>query len=228
MCETWAEIHHKHLASIAEICNQRICNNSLIRVDFRPIFKKEWNDNDLIHIQDILTDKGTFLSERNINTKYNIQLKTLEYNSLKCAIPSKWKKLIKENSNGITDTIIDHDCKLTYNKMTKQLMDVTTKEAYKMLLLKKGRRPTSKTKWSETELLQIDKDDWPNIYESAFKRTTDTKLQTFQFKITHRILACKANLYTWKIEENDICNFCNSEKTTLEHHLVMCNETLEF
>jgi hypothetical protein len=112
--------------------------------------------------------------------------------------------------------------------MTKQLMDVTTKEAYNILLLKKGQRPTSEKKWSETELLQIDKDDWPNIYESAFKLTTDTKLQTFQFKITHRILACKANLYTWKIEENDICNFCNSEKDTLEHHLVMCNKTLEF
>jgi hypothetical protein len=138
------------------------------------------------------------------------------------------EKTFKENNTEITDIILDHDYKLTYNKMTKQLMDVTTKDVYKMLLTNKSQRPTSEKKWMETELLQIDNDDWPNIYESAFKLTTDTKLQAFQFKITHRILACKANLHTWKIEENDICSYCKSEKDTLEHHLVMCNETLEF
>jgi hypothetical protein len=58
--------------------------------------------------------------------------------------------------------------------------------------------------------------------------TTDTKLQTFQFKITHRILACKSNLFTWKIAQNDICNQCGQERDTLEHHIVMCPETLEF
>jgi hypothetical protein len=105
---------------------------------------------------------------------------------------------------------------------------VTTKDAYKILLTHKSQRPTSEKKWMENELLQIDNDDWTNIYESASKLTTDTKLQTFQFKITHRILACKTNLYTWKIKENDICSICNSEKDTIEHHLVMCEETLEF
>jgi hypothetical protein len=228
MWHTWSEIHYKHPESINEICNQRICNNSLIRVGCRPISKKEWNDNDLVFIKDIMTDKGTFLSERNINNKFNLRIQTLEYNSLKSAIPPKWKKIMKGNHTEITDSILEHDCKLTYNKMTKQLTDVTTKDVYKMLLTHTSQRPTSEKKWMETELLQIDNDDWPNIYESAFKLTTDTKLQAFQFKITHRILACKANLYTWKIEANDICNFCKIEKDTLEHHLVTCKETLEF
>ena len=82
-------------------------------------------------------------------------------------------------------------------------MDATTREIYTILLGKKSKRPTSEIKWTETELLQIGDNDWPHIYHSAFKLTTDTKVQTFQFKITHRILACKSNL-------------------------VLCEETLEF
>jgi hypothetical protein len=228
MWQTWSELHYKQPENISEVCNQRICNNSSIRVNCKPIFKKEWNDKHLKFIRDIITDNGTFLSEKNINSKYNLNIQTLEYNSLKSAIPSKWKKILKDKKLEIKDIVVENECQLNLNKMTKQIMDITTKEAYKMLLASKSQRPTSEKKWRETELLQIDEDDWPNIYECAFKLTTDTKLQTFQFKITHRILACKENLYTWKIKENNKCNFCESEIDTLEHHLVMCNETLEF
>jgi hypothetical protein len=44
----------------------------------------------------------------------------------------------------------------------------------------------------------------------------------------HRILACKSNLLTWKIENNKICNFCKTESDTIEHHLVSCPITMEF
>ena len=67
-----------------------------------------------------------------------------------------------------------------------------------MLLQKRSKCPITEKKWTESELLQLDEDDGPNIYQSAFKLTTDTKIQTFQFKITHRILASKANLYIWQ------------------------------
>ena len=76
--------------------------------------------------------------------------------------------------------------------------------------------------------MTITNEDWAYIYQSAFKLTNDTKIQTFQFKTMHRILACKTNLYIWKIEDNCICNYCKEENDTLEHHLVLCNDTLEF
>jgi hypothetical protein len=228
MWHTWSEIHYKQPENINEICNQRICNNSLIRVDGRPIFKNEWTEKDLIFIKDIMSVKGTFLSETNINNKFNLRIQTLEYNSLKSAIPSKWKKIMKEKKTEITDIIPNHDCTLTFDKLTKTLDKVTTKDAYKILLTQNSQRPTSEKKWMETEMSHIDNDEWTNIYQSASKLTTDTKLQTFQFKITHRIMACKTNLLTWKIKENDICSFCNNGKDTIEHHLVLCEETLEF
>ena len=58
--------------------------------------------------------------------------------------------------------------------------------------------------------------------------TKDTTIQTLQFKITHRILVCKTNLLTWKIEKDDTCNYCKLEQDTIKHHLVTCPNTMEF
>jgi hypothetical protein len=50
----------------------------------------------------------------------------------------------------------------------------------------------------------------------------------FQFKVSHQILACKYKLHVWKIESDDICDWCKIEQDNLEHHLVACPNTLYF
>ena len=37
MWKTWSEINYKEPTNIEDICRQRICNNSLITVDSRPV-----------------------------------------------------------------------------------------------------------------------------------------------------------------------------------------------
>jgi hypothetical protein len=138
------------------------------------------------------------------------------------------EKKLKNKCKEITTCTVDPYCKIEINKIDKDIADVTTKEIYRKIIDKICKRPTSEQKWHDTNLVDITNDDWRNIYQSAFKLTTDTKIQTFQFKITHRILACKTNLYVWNIEDNCICNYCELEKDTIEHHLVMCTDTLEF
>jgi hypothetical protein len=118
----------------------------------------------------------------------------------------------------------NYECRLEIYKIKKNLSEVTTKEIYTILLTKISKRPTSEQKWTESELLDNNDEDWTNIYHSKFNLTTYTKVQTFQFKITNRILACETKLYAWKIEGNSLCNFCNKEKDTIEHHLVMCKD----
>jgi hypothetical protein len=92
MWHTWSEINFREPNGIEQICRQRICNNSNIKVDCRPINNPEWTNNDMTFIKDIISEKGTILTETNINRKYNIRLKNLQYNSLISAIPQKWKK----------------------------------------------------------------------------------------------------------------------------------------
>jgi hypothetical protein len=63
------------------------------------------------------------------------------------------------------------------------------------------------------------------IYVNNIGLTKDTNITNFQYKVTHRILACKYNLKIWKIEADNTCNQCN-EIDTIEHHLVTCHETM--
>ena len=77
MWHTWSKIHRNEPNNIQEVCNQRICNNSNIRVNCRPVSKREWTSNNLTFIKDITNENGTILTENNINRKFNIRLKQL-------------------------------------------------------------------------------------------------------------------------------------------------------
>ncbi len=49
-----------------------------------------------------------------------------------------------------------------------------------------------------------------------------TTIQTFQYKITHRILACNEWLNKIKIKICNTCSFSN-DKDTISHFLIDCN-----
>jgi hypothetical protein len=64
-----------------------------------------------------------------------------------------------------------------------------------------------------------------------FSVTYDTNIRNFQYKITHRIIACtiasKHNLKMCKIKMNDLCDPC-TELDTIKHLLVECEHTYKF
>ena len=51
--------------------------------------------------------------------------------------------------------------------------------------------------------------------------TKDTRLQSFQFKILHRIIACNKWLCQIKILEDPTCNFCD-EEDDIVHFFIKC------
>ena len=68
---------------------------------------------------------------------------------------------------------------------------------------------------------------WKLIYTNDKYVTEDNHIRNFQFKITHRLLACNYNLHIWKIRRDNICDYCQ-EVDTIEHFLVNCNNTYSF
>ena len=51
--------------------------------------------------------------------------------------------------------------------------------------------------------------------------TSETYLQSLQYKIIHRYFPCKHNLHIWNIEECDTCNYCK-QVDTLSHYFAEC------
>ncbi len=67
---------------------------------------------------------------------------------------------------------------------------------------------------------------WINIFKMPFKIVRDTKIQTFQYRILHRILPCNSWLKNIKIKDSNICSFCN-EVDDIPHFLLKCEKAEE-
>jgi hypothetical protein len=222
----WTELHYHEPISIDETVKQIIWKNSHIKVDRKTIYHKNWVSKGIIHIQNLLNEEGNFASKRYLENKYNFRSRQMEYEALMHSIPKRWKDKIKKDntSNNIYCFL---ECAIKLNKVNKQICEINTKEIYWNLIDKIAQRPTSENTWHKNTELDLNEEEWKTIYLAAYKLTRDTKILSFNFKITHRTLATGEKLHTWKIKESNKCERCQ-EIDTIEHFLVTCYEVKQF
>jgi len=63
--------------------------------------------------------------------------------------------------------------------------------------------------------------DWQQLYHFLNYILIDNRVKQFRFKLIHRIIATKENLFTWKISDTPLCNSCG-DIDTVEHFLLHC------
>jgi hypothetical protein len=63
--------------------------------------------------------------------------------------------------------------------------------------------------------LGVQIDDWQYIYSSPSMATRNTKLQNFQFKLSHRITATNSFLFNCGLKETELCTFSTETKESL-------------
>lgn len=219
---------HYYVPDDAEkVAKQIIWRNSNIKVAKKTICYDNWITCNIIFIKDILNEQGLLADKEQIERKYNMTIPQMEFNSLISSIPSKWKKLLKEGLNCF-DHVIFWDIKIKIFEQLKKLAEISTKDFYRSRIDKLAKRPTSEAKWEEKAGLKYDDHNWENIYLNPYSVTKESRLISFHFKITHRIVACGYNLKIWNIENTNICNDCNEHEDCIEHHLVACEHTKSF
>jgi hypothetical protein len=223
----WQELHDFNPINGHHVCNESICNNVRIKIDGKIISNKQWNFPNIRFIQDLLDDEGKLASNEYLNGKFEVRIPVLLHNGIINTIPQKWKDIIKEDKN-INNYVVFKDFFVMINNQRKKLEEITTKDLYWHLVQSKCKRPTSENKWQEETGLNFNVKDWEEIYMNIYKVTRDTKLITFKFKVTHRILACKRNLQRWKIKDDNLCDMCGIEIDNIEHHLLACSKILPF
>jgi hypothetical protein len=143
----------------------------------------------------------------------------LEYYGIVGAVPKGWKKLISEYGrlHDIKNDIIDRlksekkPCKYFYKLYLENIKESSV-------------RPQNK--WGQELGIQID--DWWNIYSSPFRTTRNTKLQNFQFKLSHRITATNSFLFKCGLKETELCTFCTETKESLLHLFWECTYSKHF
>jgi hypothetical protein len=68
-----------------------------------------------------------------------------------------------------------------------------------------------------TQELGIQIYDWGYSYSSPFRATRNTKVQNFQFKLSHRITATNYFPFKCGLKEAELCTFCTETKESLLH-----------
>ncbi len=147
----------------------------------------------MIHnISDIIEYSGKLLSHEELKTKYNIETNVLQTIQIHKSIPQPLLEIIK-NSN-LTQVSWSTDIKIKVNKIYKPLNSVKCKDFYWHLFKNKYHIPTCISKWhTNYENINVNIDEiWNRIFYLPFKICTQTKIQSFQYKLIHKVIACNA------------------------------------
>ena len=109
------------------------------------------------------------------------------------------------------------------------LSQVSCQMYYSKFVKCKGRVPSCVRKWTEEypEFRTACASIWPNIYKKHFSITRETKLQSFQYQIIHRLITCKKRLFDMKIAENPECDFCK-DIDNIRHFFLFCPKVKSF
>ena len=141
----WAKIHFIKPNSVEEIIGQIIWNNSLVKIDGKSINFKHWQSKGIMFFKDLLDDNGCIITKEALTQKYGINPKPLEYEGLKHALPSEWKKKT-HNNNAIRDMHVFLKCWIGKNQLNKQLCEINSKDIYNILLEDISERLSSEKK----------------------------------------------------------------------------------
>ena len=102
-------------------------------------------------------------------------------------------------------------------------MEKPTKYFYRILIEKLAGKPLkSQTKWKLFLGKEVSEEEWENAYSSTFYLLNDIQLQSFQFKINHRIIFTNHLLMKCKLSETALCTFCNGAIEKIEHLFWEC------
>jgi exonuclease III len=214
----WSKYNFYNPSNIHQIRNQIIWFNSHVRINNKPIYISELNDNNIAYIHQFFNETGDILSLDGFQLKYGIHINFLTYYSIVSAIPRRWKFEIKKNHTAIDVSMLhwplrnvlkqSHSCRSIYNNLIEQ--------SYSSI------KPNGARKWNEWFPGGLPVEEWQNSFKWMYRSLKCTKIWIVQFKILHFITATREKLFQWNIVESDVCTFCNEQIETLPHLLVEC------
>ena len=143
------------------------------------------------------------------------------------AIPLNWRKKLNEE-------VVKEDNYTTVPKLYspsqnkfKFFTDYSSKDLYWQLLEQNSHNhsPACKTKWNE--IFPEHNLYWKSIYTNAFHTCRSTKLQSFQYRVLNRTIACNHWLFNLRIKDSPNCNICKIDDD-LQHFFIECDTVKPF
>ena len=197
---------------------ESIWHNVKIKVGGKPIFNKHLYNAGIKIIDDLVDRDGSLMSLARLNEKYpQVRLDFLRLQSIKNAIPSAWKNLIRQGPREILSSEDKRCCLINVKQNgTICLRALRSSHVYTTLLVM--RTPTAQRKWEEEGFTF---DNWEHLYEIPYKCSSSTKLQSLQYRVLHRYIPTRKYLCTRSIVGSRLCRNC-FEVDNLQHFFYLC------
>ena len=194
-------------------------NNKDILVDGKPIFLSEWFRKGIVSINELLNETGNVLTFQEFRDKYSCESNFLQYYHGVSAIPNRLCFLAKCSDTINRSFFTQNDDIFSLNESTQiNLFKAKSKDFYNLFNVKiHTEDQTGPKRWSEK--LSLNKDVWTRIFKSLKNNCKETKLKEFQFKLIHRTIVTKKELFRFGIKTDDECLYCG-DKDSVEHSFI--------
>ena len=178
-------------------------NNKEILVDSKTIFVREWFKKGILSIQALLDTTGQPMSYQEFTIKYSCKTNFLQYYQVISAIPKHLLAKAKSTKPINKELYPDSNFSLQLNEsINLYLNKIKTSDFYRLLCTKTHTTVHSgPRRWSKD--LSLDEDTWEKIFTSLKTVCRGTRLKEFQYKLIHRIVVTKKELYRYGINEDD-------------------------
>ena len=140
----------------------------------------------------------------------------LEYRSIISCIPSRWKTVVNNNNKVVENT----ENMILIGEKKMNIICSKNDIIYHALVVKKIDRSKAYRRFSEQ--LNINEDEWLNIYMLPHSVGVNNRVKESQYKILHNYAASNRLLFKMNILHSLRCNMCNLYEQTLQHLFFTC------
>jgi len=98
LLEYWYELHSVPPKGPAEICSEILWNNIFVNVNKEPVIYRKWCEKGILQLCDVIKPNGKAFTIDEIEQKYNLKVRWIDYLSLVSAIPKDWIKVLSSSN----------------------------------------------------------------------------------------------------------------------------------
>lgn len=225
----WHTFHVFQPEGETGVRGEMIWNNQWITSAGATLHWQEWEQAGISRINDICHhSESRTLSHQEIEAKYEIQSSFLDSLMLRLSIPSHWRETLSNRQVDEEDLPPPLEVRFPSGKK-EDLLSLSPKKMYTMLVEVQLPTCTAFNTWGrEVEAITIEgPEQWTETCTGVYKATRETKLQSFHYKVIHRIIPCNVFLKQIKIKDSEWCRYCD-ESDTIVHFLFSCQKVRPF
>ena len=183
---------------------------------------REWYQNGILSIQDLLTTSGQLMSYQDFMDNYHCKKTNfLQYYQVISAIPKHLLTMAKNEAPIQKEPYLSNTFNFQLDESTQiDLIKIRTSDVYKLF---NTRTHTAEHKGPQKwdKLFETKTDVWEKRFASLKTLCKEPKLKEFQFKFMHRIVVTKRELLRYGIQSDDDCVYCG-EGDSIDHTFSDC------